>query len=158
VVIENIELPLDAGAGKIAVRRIATGGSVLTQRRGLRCRAGVVQLASVAIVTDGADAAVDGRLRVDAGARIETRINGARIVPRAVIAVPTRSTAAPVGRVTGRDTVALLTERLARRQADVHLATFIAVEAYNTVSSRHTIHLYHFRPNTSTYKFSSCTP
>jgi len=84
-VIKNTELPWHAGAGEIAVCRIATRRSVSTQLCRLLCRARVEQLAPVAIVTGDADAAVDGRLRIDAGARVEARIYRARIVQGAIV-------------------------------------------------------------------------
>ena len=76
------QLPLYTGAGVVSVGRVAARRSVSTQLCRLLCRARVEQLTAVAIVTGGAEAAVDGRLGVEARALVEARINRARIVEK----------------------------------------------------------------------------
>jgi len=61
-------LPLRTRAGKVAVGTVSTRRSVSTQLRRLLCRARIKRLASVAIVTGDADAAVDRGLGVEARA------------------------------------------------------------------------------------------
>jgi len=116
-----------------------TRSVVSTQLCRLQCRARVVQLAPVAIVTDDAATAVDRGLGADAGARVQTRTYVTRVVPGAVGAVPARSALARVSRVTGRDAVALPAERLTGPQACVHRAALIAVES---CSRNHTYYTY----------------
>ena len=104
------------------------GASVLTQLCRRQRRARIVPLAPVAVVTGDAVAAVDRRLETDAGARVETGADRARVVARAVGAVPARPALAGVRVVTGGDAVTLLAQRPTCRQTCVHLATVIAVE------------------------------
>ena len=124
------------------------GASVLTQLCRRQRRARIVPLAPVAVVTGDAVAAVDRRLETDAGARVETGADRARVVARAVGTVPARpalagvrvvvtwmmtvtwmTTSAGVRVVTGGDAVTLLAQRPTCRQTCVHLAALIAVES-----------------------------